>query len=544
MFGMATRKKRVCAYCRVSTDKDDQVNSFESQKRFFEEYIRKNDEWELVDIYADEGISGTSTEKRTEFLRMIEDVKYKKIDLILTKEISRFARNTLDSIYYTRKLKSMGVGVIFINDNINTLDDDAELRLTIMASLAQEESRRISQRVKWGQKRQMEKGVVFGRAPLGYDLKNGVLSVNEEEAEIVRMIFHKFTNEGKSLHTIARELYEAGIKTKRGNLHWSNVTVLKILRNEKYVGDLCQKKTFTPDFLTHKKKYNKGQEEMIYIKNHHEPIISRELWEATQRELQRRNTIKEQKSKHSNRYWCSGKIFCGKCGSRFVGRVKKLKNGDTYRAWRCEEFVRHGTKKTDKLGNVIGCNQGSINHVVLGEIIGYILKNVIIDNKEQIVNDLKELIKKYETPVRVKSVDGLLKQIENINRKKEKLIDSMLEGVISKQDVALMNERYDKEIEELKKKIKSIEEININNQKRADTLKSYIDRINALVDDLESQNPEEVYRRVVEKIVVHEDKILEIYFNCLVKPIKVRYKATGKLNYRIQVELLNDEQYC
>jgi hypothetical protein len=281
---------------------------------------------------------------------------------------------------------------------------------------------------------------------------------------------------------------------------------------------------------------------MIYIKDHHEPIISRELWEATQRELQRRNMIKEQKSKHSNRYWCSGKIFCGKCGSRFVGRVKKLKNGDTYRAWRCEEFVRHGTKKTDKLGNVIGCNVGSINHVVLGEIIGYILKNVIIDNKEQIINDLKELIKKYETPVKVKSVDGLLKQIENINRKKEKLIDSMLEGVISKQDVALMNERYDKEIEELKKKIKNIEEININNQKRADTLKSYIDRINALVDDL--QNPEEVYRRVVEKIVVHEDKILEIYFNCLVKPIKVRYKATGKLNYRIQVEVLNDEQYC
>lgn len=173
---------------------------------------------------------------------MIEDVQYKKIDLILTKEISRFARNTLDSIYYTRKLKNMGVGVIFINDGINTLDEDAELRLTIMASIAQEESRRISQRVKWGQKRQMEKGVVFGRELLGYNLKDGVLTINEQEAEIVRMIFHKFTNEGKGTHVIARELYEAGIKTKRGNLNWSNTTILRVLRNEKYVGDLCQKK--------------------------------------------------------------------------------------------------------------------------------------------------------------------------------------------------------------------------------------------------------------------------------------------------------------
>jgi len=540
MSSMSGTKKRVCAYCRVSTDKDDQVNSFESQRRFFEEYIRKNDEWELVDIYADEGISGTSTEKRTEFLRMMEDAKRGKIDLILTKEISRFARNTLDSIYYTRKLRSMGVGVIFINDNINTLDDDAELRLTIMASLAQEESRRISQRVKWGQKRQMERGVVFGRAPLGYDLKDGVLSVNEEEAEIVRMIFHKFTNEGKGLHTIAKELCQAGIRTKRGNLRWSNTTVLKILRNEKYVGDLCQKKTFTPDFLTHKKKYNKGQEEMIYIRDHHEPIISRELWEATQRELQRRSIIKGQNSKYSSRYWCSGKIFCGKGGSRFVSRVRRLKSGNTYRAWKCEEFVKHGTEKTDGLGNVIGCSQGSVNHAVLEEIIGYLLRNIIIDKREQIIDDLKELIKKHETPVKMRSVDGLLKQIENINRKKAKLIDSMLEGVISKQDVALMNQRYDKEIEELRKKIKEIEEININNQKRANALKSYIERINALVDDMENQKPEEVYRRVVEKIVVHQNKILEIYFNCLIKPIKIKYKATGKLNYRIQVELLDD----
>ena len=536
-------KKRVCAYCRVSTDKDDQINSFNSQKQFFEEYIRKNEEWELVEIYADEGITGTSTEKRTEFLRMIEDVKYKKIDLILTKEISRFARNTLDSIYYTRKLKNMGVGVIFINDGINTLDEDAELRLTIMASIAQEESRRISQRVKWGQKRQMEKGVVFGRELLGYNLKDGVLTINEQEAEIVRMIFHKFTNEGKGTHVIARELYEAGIKTKRGNLNWSNTMILKVLRNEKYVGDLCQKKTITPDFLSHKKKYNKGQEEMIYIKNHHEPIISRELWEATQKELEKRTTSREQKSKYSNRYWCSGKIFCGLCGSRFVGRIKKLKNGDTYRAWRCQKAAEHGREKIDKWGNTIGCNQESINHVVLGEIIGYILKNIIAENKEQIISDIKSLIKKVEKPVKVKNTDTLVKQIESINKKKQKLIDSMLEGIISKQDMVLMNEKYDKEIEDLKQKVKEVEEANISNQKQADRLKSYIDRINEMVNALEYQSADELYKKMVDKVVVHKGKILEVYLNCLFNPIKVRYNATGKLDYKIKVDWLNSEQF-
>ncbi|MEM1724170.1 MAG: recombinase family protein [Thermoplasmata archaeon] len=536
-------KKRVCAYCRVSTDKDDQVNSFNSQKQFFEEYIKKNEEWEFVEIYADEGTTGTSTEKRTEFLRMIEDVKYRKIDLILTKEISRFARNTLDSIYYTRKLKSMGVGVIFINDNINTLDEDAELRLTIMASLAQEESRRTSQRVKWGQKRQMEKGVVFGRELLGYDLKDGKLIINEQEAEIVRMIFHKFTNEGKGTYIIARELFEAGIKTKRGNLNWSNTMILKVLRNEKYVGDLCQKKTITPDFLTHKKKYNKGQEEMVYIKDHHEPVISRELWEATQKELKKRTTTKEQKSRHSNRYWCSGKIFCGLCGSRFIGRVKKIKSGDTYRAWRCQRAAEHGSQKTDKYGNIIGCNQGCINHVVLTEIIGYILKNIIVENKESIINDLKLLISDFEKPVKQNKCDALLKQIENINIKKQKLIDSMLEGIISKHDVSLMNDKYDKEIEVLRNKIKEIEEANIKNMKQADVLKSYIERIKQMANALEYQSADELYKKIVNKVVVHKNKILEVYLNCIVNPIKVRYNVKGRLDYEIKIEWLNNEYF-
>ena len=245
-------KKRVAAYCRVSTDNDDQANSFESQQRYFRQYIERNPDWELYAIFADEGISGTNTKKRKEFNRMIACAKNGDFDLIITKEISRFARNTLDSIFYTRDLKKHGVGVIFLNDNINTLDGDAELRLAIMSSIAQEESRKTSERVKWGQKRQMEQGVVFGRSMLGYDVKDGKMTINEDGAKIVRLIFRKFVDEGKGTHVIARELREEGINPMRVK-EWSNTVILRVIRNEKYCGDLVQKKTFTPDFLSHEK---------------------------------------------------------------------------------------------------------------------------------------------------------------------------------------------------------------------------------------------------------------------------------------------------
>ena len=226
-------KKRVVAYCRVSTEKEDQVNSLENQQRYFRQYIACNPDWELLEIFADEGISGTNTKKRKEFNRMITCAKKGDFDLIITKEISRFARNTLDSIYYTRDLKKQGIGVIFLNDNINTLDDDAELRLTIMSSIAQEESRKTSERVKWGQKRQMEQGVVFGRSMLGYDVKDGKMHINEEGANVVRLIFHKFVNEGKGTHTIARELQEEGIRPIKAE-KWQNTVILRMIRNEKY----------------------------------------------------------------------------------------------------------------------------------------------------------------------------------------------------------------------------------------------------------------------------------------------------------------------
>ncbi|MFR8333098.1 MAG: recombinase family protein [Oscillospiraceae bacterium] len=279
---------KVASYCRVSTDKDDQANSFEAQQRYFKEYIERQPDWELYDVYADEGITGTSTKKRAAFHRMIHDAHMGRFRLILTKEVSRFSRNILDTIAYTRELRQLGVGVLFMNDGINTLDPDAELRLSIMGSIAQEESRKTSTRVKWGQTRQMERGVVFGTSLLGYDVKDGKISINPEGAELVKLIFQKYGIEKKGTTVIAREMREAGFRTYRGNSKWSNSHIIKILKNEKYVGDLIQKKTYTPDYLTHAKKYNHGEEALVVIQNHHPPIIDRELWNTVQAELKKK----------------------------------------------------------------------------------------------------------------------------------------------------------------------------------------------------------------------------------------------------------------
>lgn len=246
--------KRVAAYCRVSTDSLDQANSLESQQRYFNEFIQRNPLWELYEIYVDEGISGTNTKKRKAFNKMISDAREHKFDMIITKEISRFARNTLDSIGYTRELKNIGIGVYFLNDNINTLDADAELRLTIMSSISQEESRKTSERCKWGQRRMMEQGVVFGRDMLGYDVRNGKLYINEDGAEIVRRIFHMYLDEGKGAHVIAKQLREEGVQTSRYMKDWSYTVIMRLLKNEKYCGDLVQQKTYTPDYLSHAKK--------------------------------------------------------------------------------------------------------------------------------------------------------------------------------------------------------------------------------------------------------------------------------------------------
>lgn len=522
-------KLRVAAYARVSTEKDDQMNSLLSQKKYFSHYIKNQSDMELSKVYFDEGISGTQTRKRTGFNRMIEDALGGKFNLILTKEVSRFARNTVDTLFYTRKLKEAGVGVIFTLDNIDTRDSDGELRLTIMASMAQEESRKTSERVKWGQQRRMEQGVVFGRDMLGYTVKNGILSITPEEVPVVKAIFHKYTNEGKGTHVIARELMEEGLRPKHISL-WSATVILRVLRNEKYVGDLCQKKTFTPDYLTHKKKYNCGEEEKIYIKDHHEAIIDRDLWERTQVELIRRSPSGSQRTRYSNRYWCSGKIFCGECGSRFVSRTKKIQAG-TYKAWRCYENASHGTLKIDPEGKGIGCNNHSINEKALLACMNYCV-NILCQNRERIRGEIlariREVCEEQDATI---EAERIRQKMDSVEEKKRKSFDAMLEGVITKEDLKKQTVWYEKELSRLQSLVGKSEQ----NNKKYGRKQEELEVLTKTLDDILSFRGEDemLYREVLEKIVVYREEKqgcnrLVVWLKYMPFGIWLKIKSAGK----------------
>ena len=511
-------RKRVAAYCRVSTDHEDQANSFESQQRYFRQYIERNPDWELYEIFADEGISGTNTKKRSEFKRMIACAKEGDFDLIITKEISRFARNTLDSIYYTRDLKKHGVGVIFMNDNINTLDGDAELRLAIMSSIAQEESRKTSERVKWGQKRRMEQGVVFGRSMLGYDVKDGKMTVNEDGAKIVRLIFHKFANENKGTHVIARELREAGITPMRVK-EWSNTVILRVIRNEKYCGDLVQKKTFTPDFLSHEKKYNHGEEEFVIIKDHHEPIVSRELFEKANRILDEKSLTQEGKAKHSNRYPFSGKIKCGCCGSSYVARYKNRKNGTRYKAWRCYKSATQGSPHTDKAGNPLGCSNPSIRNEDAVHIMYLVTRSLQLEEKKITANLLSVIQSVLSVNTNYSHIEKLKEQIQTVEDKRTQLIDLCISGAITKQEFITKREACDKEISELQDTISGIDQQHLLADQQESVMKEITAAIHEIVSGVEYEDA--FYSQILDKMVVQSKDTIDVYLNLL--PIKWSY---------------------
>ncbi len=505
-------KKRVAAYCRVSTDNEDQSNSFESQQRYFRQYIERNPNWELYEVFADEGITGTNTKKRKEFNRMIECAKHGDFDLIITKEISRFARNTLDSIYYTRDLKKHGVGVIFMNDNINTLDGDAELRLAIMSSIAQEESRKTSERVKWGQKRQMEQGVVFGRSMLGYDVKGGKMTINEEGATIVRLIFQKFVCEGKGTHVIARELREDGIRPMRVR-EWSNTVILRVIRNEKYCGDLVQKKTYTPDFLSHEKKYNKGQEEFVIIKDHHEPIISRELFDEANRILDAKSLSQEGKAKHSNRYPFSGKIKCGCCGGSYVARYKTRQDGSRYKAWRCHQAAKYGSPHVDKGGNQVGCTGITIRNEDAIHIM-YLVTQSLKYDRDKIVNNLVSIIQSIiAIDTSGSDTTKIKNQIQVVEERRIKLLDVYMSGDITKEEFSAARAKCDAEMKELQSVMESIDKQREMVTLQQELAQEITDAIHELVRGIEYDD--EFYRQILDKMVIVDKDHIDVYLNLL-----------------------------
>ncbi|MGE5390919.1 MAG: recombinase family protein [Deltaproteobacteria bacterium] len=321
-------KKRMAAYCRVSTDQLEQLSSYEAQVNYYTTYINEHPDYEFAGIYADEGITGTNTKKREQFNKMIEDCKAGKIDMIITKSISRFARNTLDCLNYVRLLKDLKIGVIFEKENINTLDSKGEVLLSILSSLAQDESRSISENSTWGIRRRFEQGkiIVNDKKFLGYDKdQNGNLIINEEQARVIRRIYTDFLN-GKGANRIAKELTDEGVLNWNGKPTWYAGSIRNMLSNEKYKGDALLQKTYTVDFLKKKREENVGQVPQYYVEDSHPAIIDKDSWEAVQLEMERRKAFAEEHDIGLVDYSTtdrplSGKVICGKCGKAFGRKV-------------------------------------------------------------------------------------------------------------------------------------------------------------------------------------------------------------------------------
>ena len=375
----SVRKRRVAGYARVSTDSEEQATSYEAQVDYYTRYIKSNPDWEFVGIYTDDGITATNTSHRDGFKQMVEDALAGKIDLIITKSISRFARNTVDSLVTVRELKEKGIEIYFEKENIWTLDAKGELLITIMSSLAQEESRSISENTTWGKRKSFADGkasVSFSRF-LGYDRgPNGEFIINEEQAVTVRYIYKRFL-EGLSTYQIAKELTQMGVKTAAGKDKWYTSSVLSILRNEKYKGDALLQKSFTKDFLTHKRVDNNGEVPQYYVEGHHEGIVTADQFEQVQAELYRRQNM----DRYSGVGCFSSIIKCGECGSWYGAKV--WHSNDKYRRviYRCNKKYGKGCKcKTP--------------HITEDEIKEMFIKaaNELFSEKDEIIENTKTMM--------------------------------------------------------------------------------------------------------------------------------------------------------
>jgi len=395
------KKKKMAAYCRVSTDQAEQQTSYEAQVTYYTTYITGHLDYDLAGIYADEGITGTNTKKREQFNKMIEDCKAGKIDMIITKSISRFARNTLDCLNYVRLLKGLGIGIIFEKENINTLDGKGEVLLSILSSLAQDESRSISENCTWGIRRRFEQGkiIVNHIKFLGYDKDDsGNLIINEEQAKIVRRIYTEFL-EGKGANRIAKDLETEGVMHWNGKGKWYHGTIRKMLSNEKYKGDALLQKTYTVDFLNKKRVKNDGQVPQYYVEDSHPAIIDKDTWEAVQLEMERRKVFAEKHGIGLIDYATvnspfSGKVICGKCGKAFGRKVWNSTDERLRRiVWRCNgKYEVKGEK---------GCESRHIDEYVLYQAF-INASNAVVENKEYFMEKWQQVME---------SEDDILKRV-------------------------------------------------------------------------------------------------------------------------------------
>lgn len=545
---------KVCAYCRVSTDEADQRNSLKSQKKFFADIFKKHPNWTNVGIFADEGISGTSLEKRDRFNAMIALAKRKGVDVILTKEVSRFSRNATDLLSIVKDLQDRKVFIWFLSDDINTENPNSIQQLTETATSAQGESLRTSRRVVWGQQRQMEKGIVFGRKEMyGYRIERDSEGIQhfivvEEEAEIIKKIFEWFVS-GDGTTIIARRLENMGIKTLRYKNGWTNTVILRILRNEKYVGDLAQGKTYTPDPLTHKKKYNRGEAYRYYITDHHpeSAIIDRDTWNKAQVILAERKPSEEVRAKHSARYWTSGKVYCGLCGGRYVSYHKKQKT-IPYKAWVCFENHQRGRyKESEQNGEIVstGCNGLRVNDRVLKMAMHDIITQLVIPHKQDICDSiLKEINTAQKPKDNTKKIQTAKKKIEQKQAEIQTLTRKNLNGIIPDNAYQLTYKAIESEIEELQITIAQMEAESDIEAPETILYDRYMKQVEEIVNLSDEQINEELYGRITKKVVVYPLAVLELHLSFMFAPVYLQYKTSGRgEQYDVAFTILTHEQF-
>ena len=417
------RKLRVAAYCRVSTELEQQQSSYDIQIEYYTRHIMQNPNWIFAGVFADDGRSATNTFRRDDFNQLMDQCLKGKVDMVITKSISRFARNTVDCISWVRKLKEKNVAVYFEKENLNTLDDSTEMILTILSSQAQEESRAISTNVKWGYTRKFEKGESTRQRSYGFrKTPTGEMCIVEEEAAVIRNMARWFLD-GDSLERIKHRLEEAGIETTTGKKTWSTGTIYNILTNEKIMGDVLLQKTFTADYLTKRRVKNSGQQKQYYVKNHHEAIIPKTVYYKIQEEIARRSSLKKagtRKGKtaqgvYSSKYALTGIMVCNECGAHYR-RTTWAKNGKKVIVWRCINRLEHGTKQ---------CHESpTLKEEVIQEAIMGKLHGLSIDQEEEnFLNGVKEDI------LRAARVVGGACTEEEIDKTIEELRDQLMDYV-------------------------------------------------------------------------------------------------------------------
>lgn len=505
-------KKRVAAYCRVSTDSEEQLNSYEAQKSYYTQKIEDSPDWEMAGIYADEGITGTSLKKRTEFKKMITACKRGHIDLIITKSLSRFARNTVDCLETVRLLKANGIGVYFEKENINTLTESSEFLITLFSGFAQAESESLSKNVAWGKAKSAEAGkVTFQyKKMLGYRRgADGQPEIVPEEAEVIKRIYHRYLD-GCTLGQIKRELDADKVPTAQGVDSWSPAIIHNILTNEKYIGDALLQKTYITDCISKKVKKNQGERAMYYVENNHPAIISREVFDQVRNEMTRRSSKRKvlQKSgktelgKYSGKYALTELLVCGECGSPYK-RVTWARNGKKRIVWRCVSRLEFGTKYCH---NSPTLDESKLHSAILAAM------NEFAAIRQEVCPDvlaMAEEAKQALSQAGAKLLE-LKKHLEAVSREQSDLLDRLLENMGDAELNAKMKALTD-EKESLKAQILDTQQMEVSLEEQAARHQQMWDSIMECSAGY-TEFDDEFVRQIIQKITVEDEETIRIHF--------------------------------